>query len=102
MWKRWYSVTGKECVFHFLFRQRVSEKVQEKHVKPFVQGTRTHIHTHTVGDKEKLSEALSTPEEAIVSSMEHQSIRSGPQGRRVGMCERRCVRMDGEAVRQAD
>lgn len=86
----------------FLSRQEVQKK--KKACEAFCSGythTHTQIHTHTVGDKEIEWSAL-YPEEAIVSSIEHQSIHSGPQGRRVGMCERRRVGIDREAGRQAD
>lgn len=75
----------------FLSRQEVQKK-KKKACEAFCSGythTHTQIHTHTVGDKEIEWSAL-YPEEAIVSSIEHQSIHSGPQGRRVGMWEEAC------------
>lgn len=104
--KTWIQVNWEKCgsggalfcigsVFFFPFSLQASKNKKKKYVKSCA-----HIHTHTMGDRKRIERSAVYPSEAIVPSVEHQSIRCRPQGRCVGMCERRCV--GKEAVRQAD
>lgn len=67
-------------------------------MKPFVRGTRTHIDTQTMCDKEKLSEALSTPRRPLCPLWNINPYTADHSGDVWG----RCAGTDGEVVTQAD